>query len=388
MILLATCVPSELNSNAVSIFERCTHIEAHRARQAILPTRRSLPLVSKAFYTLANRHLYKSILISRGDTLRKLIPTLQGASYQNPGQWVKRLDVCRDRPRFWTDVEATELSQILPHMPNLEIFVGYGGVKVAKDCLTTVIPTCTKLKIFFLPGSLYRQAKLDLGQLPVLSSLRGYFPRHLATYLFRDTNGVLVSPGTAQELRAIAVPNSMETGADFGPEYFPNLCTLHMYGTETISIDFLKSHGHKITTLDVELSGWTTITQYLRFLPNVRNVIIDLQSLYMSPHFGTSKIPNMANHEMPNRKVTRVGLTVNATQAPHRCFSAAFDVIPQIFPDLKRLCILERCVVERLSKQPSRVTLWHSRLIAKGIRLEREDGELLCAMITDTQYAI
>jgi hypothetical protein len=380
--LLAICVPSELTSDAVSIFQRCTHIEAHRARQAILPTRHSLPLVSKAFYNLANRHLYKSILISRGATLRKLIQTLQGAfsnpedaTYQNPGKWVKRLDVCRDRPRFWRNVEATELSQILPHMPNLEIFVGSGGVKVAENYLTTVIPTCTKLKIFFLPGSLSSQAKLELGYLPVLSSLRGYYPRHLAAFLFRDNNGVLVSPDKVRELRAIAVPNSMDTGADFGPEYFPNLCTLHMYGIDSISIAFLKSHGHKITILDIELSGWQIITQYLHFLPNVRSVIIDLQSLYISPYFGASQIPNMANHKMP--LVNLLGFTVNATQAPHRCFSAAFDVIPQIFPDLKSLRILERCVVERLSKQTRRVALWHSRLIAKGIRLEREDGELL-----------
>lgn len=347
-----------------------------------MPTRHSLPLVSKAFYHLANRLLYRSILISRGPTLRKLIPTLQGAfanpedaTYQNPGKWVKRLDVCRDRPRFWTNVDATELSQILPHMPNLEIFVGSGGVNVAENYLTTVIPTCTKLKILFLPGSLSRQAKLELGHSPVLSSLRGYYPRHLATYLFRDTNGVPVSPDKVRELRAIAVPNSLDTGADFGPEYFPNLCTLHMYGFDSISIEFLKSHGHKITTLDIELSSWQTITQYLHFLPNVRSVIIDLQSLYISPHFRASQIPNMVDHKIP--LVNLLGFTVNATQAPHRCFSAAFDVIPQIFPDLKRLCILEKCVVERLSKQTRRVALWHSRLIAKGIRLEREDGELL-----------
>ena len=153
--------------------------------------------------------------------------------------------------------------------------------------------------MLFLPGCLAREAKLELGHLPVLSSLRGYYPRHLASYIFCDTNGVLVSPDEVRELRAIAVPNSMDTGANFGPEYFPKLCTLHMYGIGPISIEFLKSHGHKITTLDIELSAWQTITQHLRFLPNVMSVIIDLHSLYPSSHFGNSQIPNMANHKMP-----------------------------------------------------------------------------------------
>lgn len=381
-ILLATCVPSELNSNAVSIFERCTHIESHRAREAILPTRRALPLVSKGFYNLANRHLYKSILIMRGKTLQRLIPTLKGdyakegdTTYQGPGRWVRRLDVCCDRPRRWGKAEPTILSEALPHMPHLEIFVGSGNHRVAEYFFKSVIPACTNLKIFFLPGSLARQAKLEPDKLPVLTTLRGFYPRHLAAYLFRDKDGKVVTPDEVREIRAIAVPNWTDTGADFGPDYFPKLCTLHMYGMDVISLEFLRSHGHKITTLDIELSGWQTVTKHLDYLPNVRSVIIDLQSLYISPYFGASTIPNMANHKMG--KVIRVGFTVNATQAPHRCFTAAFDVLAEIFPDLKRISILERAVVERLTRQRSRVALWHAKLISKGIRLEREDGELL-----------
>ncbi|KAF9481754.1 hypothetical protein BDN70DRAFT_991646 [Pholiota conissans] len=91
-------------------------------------TRRSLVLVSKAWYILASPFLYEYILLGRGKAVLPLLLGMQrskeavgGDTVCPIGWWTKRLDVnlrdSTDKPR--ADIDA--LGNIMTHLPNLRV---------------------------------------------------------------------------------------------------------------------------------------------------------------------------------------------------------------------------------------------------------------------------
>jgi hypothetical protein len=394
---LATTVPSELNSDAVSIFERCTHIEAQRARQAILPTRRALPLVSKTFYNLANKFLYQSILIRRGETIMKLIRTFEEASARaedgeagstHPGRWTRRLDIDVPRLRSWSKVPCEEIFHLLTYTPNVEFFVGFGPWNLSDDrLLITGLQTCRNLKLLFLPAEIlpkYESAMFELVTTkPLSSSLHIFYPNFIITSsLSRDDQcNTFFTPDQGAQMVAITASDAWLQGhAAADPNYFPHLRTMHIFGV--FQENFLRTHGHKITTLDLEVSPWELVLPYQHYFPNLRDIIIDLETVVFAQKSNWSVVDHTQKREIKKGgptmpRVRRVGLTVNTMQARHSWFTAAFTNIPHLFPEVRHLRILERGVVDLLGRQQGRVQRWHQALIAKNVRLEREDGELL-----------
>lgn len=384
IVELATAVPSELNTDACSLFERCTHRDAHRERLSVLPTRRSLPLVSRAFYRLANQRLYKSILVRTSATLESLLETLRNApKIQGPdgklgvqyGQWVKRLDI-KERSRPYSTRAGLVLPEILSYLPSIEIFVVCGGGWAIEDNLlgwvTTYLPNIKRLS---LPQSRLGQLE-NLGGQSISASLRTFEPVALVLRLVdMPKPGALPDYNQGKEIRAISAPRSPQTMGDTDPVYFPRLRTLHLF--PPVDTTFLKVHGHKITTLDIEASSWSAAYQYMEFFPNVRSIILDLVSLH--PYYYRLWNDQVWDCKVPN--IELVGLTVNSSQARHRLFNGAFSILPSLFCNLKRLRILERTVVDKLVTQTNRVIAWHASLAAQHVRLEREDGELLIRSI-------
>lgn len=383
---MATRVPSELNADAVSIFERSTHLEAQQAREFTLPTRRALPLVNRAFYYSSTRYLYQSILIRKGSDVRRLsrtlVDTLSDGTTESVGhgRWTKRLDIEIRRSRRWHGIGNEELFHLLPFMPNLEILVGFGTWDLPDDRIMTMgLRSCKNLKMVFLPSNMlpkYQAAIFPLmTSAPLTSSLRIFYPNH---------------PGSAQSTKLdsyydpkqccnfVALTTSdawIQEYAAHDPTYFPHLRTLHVYGATYMP--FIMTHGHKITTLDLEISLWHQAAPLVEHLPNLQSIVLDLASvvdLAIQFEYGTI---NPIPPRLKTGLVKRVGLTVNSSQERHQRYSLIFKLLPEIFPKMERLRILERNIVNTLCKQPGRVQRWHLDLMEKRVRLEREDGEFL-----------
>lgn len=385
---IATLIPSELNSNATSIFERSTHSEAQDAREINLPTRRALPLVSRTFYQLSNRFLYKSILIRRGVEVKRLLRTLVDSLHNGDevhgshGRWTKRLDVEITRSRHWRGIGHEEIFHLLPVMPNLEIFVGFGMWSLPDDRLMIMgLQSCRHLKMVFLPSSILPQYQDGIFPLvtsaPLTSSLRIFYPNQPGSSLLLKTKQeAYFDSSQGRNFVALTVSDAwIQTHAARDPDYFPHLRTLHVYGD--ICTAFIVTHGHKITTLDLEISGWRDATPLLPHLPNLRRIVLDLVSVVDLAIQLAYGVLNPIPANFISDKVKMVGVTVNSSQAPHQHYSAIFRLLPELFPKMEVLRILERNIVNTLGKQPGRVRKWHTDLMEKRVRLEREDGELL-----------
>jgi len=399
---IATVVPSELNANAVSIFERSTHLEAQQARKRILPTRRALPLVCKAFYALATQFLYKSILLRKGKSARRLLETfgVGGTADANPkagtrnsmshGRWTKRLDVDIKRSHCWGSTAHAELLQLLPLMPNLTILVCLGVWDLRDDqVLVRALQSCRNLKMVYLPPDMLPKYEKAIFQVvttpPLTSSLRIFYPNHPGFSPGSDrTANYYINSSQCCNLRALTSSDAwIQKYAARDPSYFPHLRTLHVFGD--IYRPFLQIHGHKITTLDLEVSKWEYAVATIQFVPNLRNIILDIVSIIdLARKIDRCKaaVPDSLKTDL----VRLVGMTVNSTQARHSHYGLVFKLIPMLFPKMEQLRILERSIVDSLCKQPGRVWRWHSQLVEKKVRLEREDGQLLiedCASLRE-----
>lgn len=380
IIEFATSVPSELNVNASSLFERCSHTDAQKGREMVLPTRRALPLVSHAFHEIANPRLYKSILIRRVRTARALLdtlesaPKLKGHAYLSKyGQWIRRLDINQNgqSSKRWL---GPIFGQLRYYLPNLEIFTQYGGYWTTSDDLLGAASS------YFLNIKVIRLHRNTIGPLsitldkPFISSLRSFSPPALISILVNQPVDVPDDHDQGGNIRFLVVREGDKTKGHVDPCYFPHLRTLQTIGH--MDTEVLEVHGHKITTLDLQETNWSAVSAYLEYLPNLRSVILDIMSL----------IPYTYHHHqlgstfLTQTKIDLVGLTLKAVQAPWKEFAISFQIIPMIFPDVKRLRILERRTVDHLAiTLVKRAYVWQSALAAQGIRLEREDGELLLA---------
>jgi hypothetical protein len=386
----ATVVPSELNANAVSIFERSTHLEAQQARERNLPTRRALPLVSRAWYALATQFLYKSIVLRKGRNARKLLETFgvgSGVATNQTnestchGRWTKRLDIDIKRSHYWDKNTHGELLHLLPLMPNLTILVCLGIWDLPDDrILMTALQSCQNLKMVYLPPDMLPKYEDAIFQIvttpPLASSLRIFYPNHPG-FSHDPTRRVAAYSDSTQcrNLRALTSSDAwIREHAARDPSYFPHLCTLHIFGE--IYEPFLVTHGSKVTTLDLEVSRWEYAKLTLKHFPNLRNIILDIVSVvHLARLFAYSNL--VISDNLKTARVKLVGMTVNATQAHHAHYSCVFKLLPVIFPKLEQVRILERNIVNSLCKQPGRVQRWHSEFMEKRVRLEREDGELL-----------
>jgi hypothetical protein len=168
ILALATSVPSELNTEGITLFKRCGHKEAIKERQMVMKTRRTLPRVSKYFYVLSIEFLYQSISVLRGTTLYYLRRTLQSGSGQagnisdgssketcsHFGRWVKRLDIVFYRRKYPHNLSEDTL-QLLPFLPRLKILTFHGNefVPEAKILLDS-IGSLHELQILQLPPQL------------------------------------------------------------------------------------------------------------------------------------------------------------------------------------------------------------------------------------------
>ncbi|PVF95311.1 hypothetical protein CPB86DRAFT_681019, partial [Serendipita vermifera] len=243
------------------------------------------------------------------------------------------------------------------------------------------------LKLLFLPAEILPKYESAMFQLvttkPLSSSLHIFYPNHIMNpTLSRDeqTNGFFTPDQGAQMVAITASDAWLQDHAATDPNYFPHLRTLHIFGT--FDTHFLRTHGHKITTLDLEVSPWELVLPYQHYFPNLRDIIIDLETVVFAQKSNWSVVDHSKKREIKKDgptmpKVRRVGLTVNTMQARHSWFTTAFTNIPHLFPAARHLRILEKGVVDLLARQRGRVQRWHEELIAKNVRLEREDGELL-----------
>lgn len=362
----ATQVPGELNANALSLLDRPSHVECWRDRQALLPTRRALIRVSRTFRAIGMPFLYQSIFIHKGITIERLGKTLKKTPKY--GEWIKRIDIdlVRGNSSVFTD-EA--LSDLFLNLPNLEFLTTFGPWTVPQaSLLIKNLQYCQNLRILYLQEDGF--ASYDADYSNTFSSLKNL--RAFCSAYWRNTkHSYMSTPNKGASLRYImALPDWDDPETFQDPAYFPNLEVLELT-TSTVISHFSRVHGHKIITIDYNLASFRVLEGLGDYFPNLRNVIIDIESL------DIERQP-MEIQVIPLPQVTRVGFTIDRSFAIAWKINVAFKMLTMIFPGVKRIQILEMVLIKTLLRHKfGRLLRWNNELKEKGIRLERENGELL-----------
>ncbi|KAG8861319.1 hypothetical protein FRB91_009230 [Serendipita sp. 411] len=385
---IACAIPGELNANASSLFERPSHLDCLNARRAALSTRRALPRVSRLFNQLSTPLLFQSISLRHGRTLNALLRTFKktealdedGKPSPGYGLWVKRLDIDFRRKRLWNYFQPEDLYTIFSYTPNLMVFVGLGTwPSLDGDLLVASLNSCLQLRNLSLPSDVLPGIYDHMFQIVThISTLRTYFPtptpHDIPNGFDPDSHG-FQNLGQCKNLIAATSSDVWLLGnAERDARYFPHLHTLHWYNG--VNVEFIQTHGFKIKTIDLESNSWTDIVPYLQHFPNLERVIVDAQQIAI-PYLSMTGSRQSYIHPVPCRTVKIVGVTAYSSQPSHKRYTALFEFLPDCFPGLQRILILEDVGVKNLSSQLSRIVRWHNYLAQRNIRLEREDGDLL-----------
>lgn len=361
-----THITAELNGNAVSLFDRPPYVETWKARLTILPTRRSLVRVSRFFYLIARPFLYQSILIRKGHTVELLARTLRETPYY--GQWIRRFDVDLVR-RKQKSFSEEALSDIMACLCNVDYLSACG--EWPADLARTFIKSlrmCQNVRILCLQEHIFSESQLDYS--PIFSLLGNLQVLYGSDWI-NTTSTYMSTPQKGRSIRHIT-PLSDWINPDIfsDPTYFPNVNTLTLRDDITIS-HFVRVHGYKITTVDFDLTYFQDLEGIGHYLPNLRNVIIDIESLEIEKDRTEKKFIAIP-------QVTRVGFTSYRTFSASWRIESALRLLVKLFPGIKHIQLLEAVFIRNLLRHKyGRILRWHKELKGKGIRLEREDRELL-----------
>lgn len=188
ILRLATEVIAELNTNAVSFFEIPSPREVREDHDDVLPTRRALVHVSRAFNTIAIPFLYQSVNLTKGHAIELLVRTVDSSS--NLGNLVRRMDLNISGGQ-WGDLQPADLSYLMNQLPNLQILVAVGSWRDDYiDVFLQSLPYFKNLRILGpLSGEIYPRSwdhvetASSLPQLRALCSPLGIQTSNLSKYL-------------------------------------------------------------------------------------------------------------------------------------------------------------------------------------------------------------
>ncbi|KAG8796097.1 hypothetical protein FRC17_008033 [Serendipita sp. 399] len=169
-----------------------------------------------------------------------------------------------------------------------------------------------------------------------MPTIRTYFPTPTTRALSKQPY-VFQDPEKCKDLIAVTSSDTWLLGyAEHNAQFFPHLNTLHWY--DSVNLNLIRTHGFKIKTIDLESTEWADVAPYLEYLPNVQRVIIDIQAtnnyIYAALTRGQVELVVCTT-------VKVVGVTAYSKQPPRKQYNALFMSLPDIFPALERIRILE-----------------------------------------------
>ena len=389
---LAAFVYGELETNFGDPFAAPPQFDIAIGVQKTISTRRSLVLVSRAFYAAFTSLLYRSIILEDAKSLHRLAQTLKAQRSldisQRNGRWTRRLCLITKRERHWGDLPTIGTEDLLEDLPRLQIL----GIR---GCLTRrwhfpfdLSRGCKELTA--LHASYFSIKLPDHVQSP--RAFSDAFPNLCHTvvqgiygdqYVGSSYPGLLQTPfidHTDPSLRFLHC--SVESINPFlcDAQNFPSL-TLTGLTTMTSTIDNLKSFSKiiawRVTTLD--FSGADPRPCYGMVIwaakcAHLETLVINFHTLRLIDGFPT----------LPTLRHLGLFATMSQTRRAdlNDKLNGLYTFRQSTFPRLANIRFIQPSfsthVVQRYT---GRVVDWTGRFSSKGVRLENYKGDLLSSGI-------
>jgi len=144
VILDATDVEAELDSNLDDHFRVPLQTDMEEMLKAAMLTRKALVQVSKRFWDLATPALYRSVIITHPHTINLLFKTIMGERSFLFRHRVRRfhLSIRHDLREYWWDV-APGTAKLMKYLPNLKIYCAMGRLHPNSPLLFTPLDPAT-----------------------------------------------------------------------------------------------------------------------------------------------------------------------------------------------------------------------------------------------------
>jgi len=392
---LAAFVYGEVETNFQDPFAAPPQYDIAVGVQKVIPTRRSLVLVSKFFHMTFTPLLYRSINLENAQSLQRLAETLKGQRSldvsQRNGPWTRRLFLITKREKHWQGLQKIEAQDLLEDLPRLQ-FVGIRGrLNHRRDFPFNLNHSCQELKVIYAP---YFTMKLpDHTRSPAAFS--DAFPNLRHTVV----QGIVGSISGGQPYPAhLYTPfvNLIDPSLRFlhcsTRSIKPFLRDAHTFSSFTItgitvtsSFDHWNSFGElaacKVTILDLsgaELDLYPhpprLILQHAAKFTHLETLVIDFRIYQQS-----TSTPAFSN-------LRRLGLFTPLRQIGCKDMTHAFDELyrcqKSIFPRLERIRVLQPNISTHIVRRSTaRIDKWTDQFSSKCVRLENYKGELLSSGI-------
>jgi len=386
---LATFVYGEVETNFQDPFAAPPQFDIAVAVQKVIPTRQSLVVVSKFFFTTFTPLLYRSILLEDAKSLRRLVETLRSQRSldisQRNGPWIRRLFLNTKRRRHWRDLSAIGAQDLLEDLPRLQVVCIRGRLNRCSQFPFNLNHSCKELKSIY--ASHFNIKLPDHIRSP--TDFSDAFP-DLRHTVIRDISwDQIVGPSDLIHPSTHFV-NPIDPSLRFlhcsTESIKPFLSDAHTFSSLTITgitvmstFDDWSSFGDlaacRVTTLDISRAGLVhysphLILQYATKFTHLKTLVINF---YIDRQ--NISIPAFSN-------LRHLGLFAPLRQIRRKDMNYTFDGLYKCqqssLPRLAHIRILQPSVSTRIIQRfTSCVLSWTSQFSKKGVRLESYKGESL-----------
>jgi hypothetical protein len=392
---LAAFVYGEVETNFQDPFAAPPQFEIAVGVQKVMPTRRSLVLVSKFFYATFMSLLYRSIVLEHANSLQRLAETLKGQRSldvsQRHGPWTRRLFLITRRERHWRDLPTIGAQDLLEDLPRLQILGIRGRLTQRRHFPFNLNHSCKELKV--LHASHFSITLPDHIRSPAAFS--DAFPNLFHTVIRTITGDQFVDP-SCPTYRHSRVVNFIDPSFRFlhcsTSSIKPFLDDAHTFSsipinglTVTSLIDDWSRFGAmaacRVTTLDLSGSALDPLPYppYLILQRAAKFTRLETLVINFHVHRQSTSVPTFSN-------LRHLGLFALLRQISRKDMTHAFDRLygcqQSIFPRLENIRILQPSVSTHIIQQSTaRIVWWTDRFSSRGVRLENYKGELLSSGI-------
>lgn len=392
---LAAFVYGEIETNFRDPFAAPPQFDIAVGVQKVIPTRRSLVLVSKFFFTTFTPLLYRSIVLEDAKSLRRLAEALKDQRSldvsQRNGPWIRRLFLITRRERHWRDLPEIRAQNLLQDLPRLQVVGIRGLLNRSWQFPFNLNHSCKELKAIYASNL---SVKLP-DHIRSPSDIPDAFP-NLRHIIIREMSWhqIVGSPHLTHHYPHSV--NPIDPSLRFlhcSTEFIkPFLRDAHTFSSITITgltvtspIDEWSDFGDmiacRVTTLDLSGAGpdpylhpsYLTLQCAAKFT-HLETLVTDF---YV--HRQSTSVPAISN-------LRHLGLFAPLRQICRKDMNYAFDMLykcqQSIFPRLEHIRVIQPSVSTHIVQQfTARVVKWTGRFSSKGVRLENYKGELLSSGI-------
>ena len=391
----AAFVYGEVETNFRDPFAAPPQLDIAIGVQKVIPTRRSLVLVSKFFFTTFTSLLYRSIVLEDAKSLHRLVETLKGQRSldvsQRNGRWIRRLFLITKRERHWRDLPTIGARYLLEDLPRLQVVGIRGRLNHCWQFPFNLSHSCKELTAIY--ASHFTIKLPDHIRSP--ADISDAFP-NLCHTVIRDISWDQPVGSPHLTHRYTHSVNPIDPSLRFlhcsTSSIEPFLRDAHSFSSITITgltvtspVDDWSSFGEmaacRVTTLD--LSGAEADPH-----PNPPYLILQyaakfthLETLVVNFHLNRQStiVPAFLN-------LRHLGLFTPLRQISRKDMNHAFCRLNKCqrstFPRLERIRVLQPSVsTHGVQRFAASIVKWTDSFSSKGVRLENYKGELLSSGI-------